>query len=67
MVQIADDLREIVLEIRRYEKNYLLYGLDEDFRQNQAYTQKALEILATIVADVQNLKVASQMDTFKKD
>jgi two-component system NtrC family sensor kinase len=67
VVQIADDLREIVLEIRRYEKNYLLYGLDEDFRQNQAYVQKALEVLAKIVPDVQNLRVASQMDTFKKE
>ena len=67
VVQIADDLREIVLEIRRYEKNYLLYGLEEDFRQNQAYTQKALEVLATIVPDVQNLKVASQMAKFKEE
>ncbi|MFA4903779.1 MAG: ATP-binding protein [Desulfobaccales bacterium] len=65
VVQIADDLREIVLEIRRYEKNYLLYGLNEDFKENQRYTQKALEVLATI--DVKNLKVASQMETFKKD
>jgi two-component system NtrC family sensor kinase len=67
VVQIADDLRENVLETRRYEKNYLLYGQMEDFRQNQAYTQKALEVLATIVPDVQNLKVASQMDSFKQD
>lgn len=67
VVQIADDLREIVLEIRRYEKNYLLYSLKEDFQENQRYTQKALEVLATIVPDVQNLKVASQMETFKKN
>ena len=26
VVEIADDLRELILEIRRYEKNYLLYG-----------------------------------------
>jgi two-component system NtrC family sensor kinase len=67
VVQIADDLREIVLEIRRYEKNYLLYGLEEDLKENQRYTQNALEVLATIVPDVQNLQVASQMDLFKRD
>jgi two-component system, NtrC family, sensor kinase len=67
VVQIADDLREIVLEIRRYEKNYLLYGKAEDLRENQAYTQKALEVLAALVPDVKNLKVASQMDTFRKE
>ena len=67
VVQIADDLREIVLEMRRYEKNYLLYGLEEDFKENQRYNQKALEVLAAIVPDVQNLRVASQMDIFKLD
>jgi two-component system NtrC family sensor kinase len=67
VVQIADDLREIVLEMRRYEKNYLLYGLDEDLRENQRYNQTALELLATIVSDVQNLKVASQLGAFKQD
>jgi len=67
IVQIADDLREIVLEIRRYEKNYLLYAQEEDFRQNLRYTQQALEELAQIVPDVQNLRVASQLDTFRQE
>ncbi len=67
IVQIADDLREIILEIRRYEKNYLLYGQEEDFRQNQRYTRQALEELAQIVPSVQNLRVASQMDSFRKE
>jgi len=67
VVQIADDLREIVLEIRRYEKNYLLYGLAEDLKQNRNYTSQALEVLGQLVPDVQNLKVASQMDTFKNE
>ena len=67
IVQIADDLREIILETRRYEKNYLLYGQEEDFRQNQRYTQQALKELAQIVPDVQNLRVAKQMDSFRKE
>lgn len=67
VAQIAEDLREIVLELRRYEKNYLLYGLAEDFKQNQQYTQQALEVLAKIVPDVANLRVASQLETFKKE
>ena len=67
LVQVADDLRETVLEIRRYEKNFLLYGLEEDFRQNLRYSQEALEELGKIVPDVINLKVASQLDTFKDE
>jgi two-component system NtrC family sensor kinase len=65
VVQIADDLREIVLEIRRYEKNYLLYSSDEDLQQNRRYADQALEVFAQIVPEVQNLRVASQLNTFK--
>jgi two-component system NtrC family sensor kinase len=57
----------MILEIRRYEKNYLLYGLNEDFKENTRYVQKALEVMATIVPDVKNLKIASQLETFRKD
>jgi len=67
VVQIADDLREIVLEIRRYEKNYLLYGGMEDLKENRRYIESALEVLAQIVPDVQNLRVASQLNTFKQE
>ena len=66
VVQIADDLRDIILEIRRYEKNYLLYGLADDLKENQRYTQQGLEVLGTLVPEVKSLKVASQLETFKQ-
>ena len=31
-VEVADDLSNITLEIRRYEKNFLLYGSKEDLK-----------------------------------
>jgi signal transduction histidine kinase len=67
LVQVVDDLREIILEIRRYEKNYLLYGQEEDIQQNQRYTRQALEDLDQIVPDVKNLRVASQLDRFRQE
>lgn len=67
VVQIADDLRESILEARRYEKNYLLYGSAEDLKENQRYTRRGLEVLAKIVPEVKNLKVASQMAIFKEE
>lgn len=67
VVQIADDLRDTILEARRYEKNYLLYGSAEDLKENQRYTDLALEVLAKIVPEVKNLKVASQMQVFKEE
>ena len=67
IVQIADDLRDLVLEIRRYEKNYLLYGSKEDYQENQRYIQEAKQVLDKIVPEVKNLKVASQLDSFKEE
>jgi signal transduction histidine kinase len=67
VVQIADDLRESILEARRYEKNYLLYGSPEELQENRRYTQRGLEVLAKIVPEVRNLKVASQLTTFKEE
>jgi two-component system NtrC family sensor kinase len=67
VVQIADDLREIILEMRRYEKNYLLYGSVEELKEIQRYTKLALEELAKIVPEVKNLRVASQLEVFRKD
>ncbi len=67
VVQLADDLRNLILEARRYEKNYLLYGHTEDLRENQRYTAQALEELDQLVPEVQGLKVASQVDLFKQE
>ena len=47
-VEIADDLSNTILEIRRYEKNYLLYGSAEDLQENRRYIQLGLETLEKI-------------------
>lgn len=36
-VEIIDGFFNLTLELRRYEKNYFLYHLDEDFRDNVLY------------------------------
>lgn len=33
LVEVADDLNNVILEIRRYEKNFLLYGSVQDFTE----------------------------------
>jgi hypothetical protein len=35
-VEAADDLSNIILEMRRYEKNFLLYGFQEDLPNRKA-------------------------------
>jgi two-component system, NtrC family, sensor kinase len=57
-VEVADDLSNTILEIRRYEKNYLLYGSDEDLREYQKYIHNGTDALRRIASEAQNLKVA---------
>jgi hypothetical protein len=41
-VEIADDLNNAVLEARRYERNYLLYGSVQDLAANHQFVHEAL-------------------------
>ncbi len=42
LVEIADDLESDILEIRRYEKNFLLFGRDEDLQENSRFARQGL-------------------------
>jgi two-component system, NtrC family, sensor kinase len=65
--EIADDLSNIILEVRRYEKNYLLYGLSQDLDENRAYLQQVMEILNKIAPEVQGLKGAPLLNHLEKE
>jgi signal transduction histidine kinase len=39
-LEIIDDLLNITLEVRRFEKNYFLYGKEEDYRDNTVFLDK---------------------------
>src|SRR3972149_6367113 len=67
VVQDADDLRDLILEMRRYEKNFLLYGSMDDLKENQRYMALALEALAKVMAEGTTLKIASQFDFLKEE
>jgi signal transduction histidine kinase len=66
-VEIADDLSNTILEIRRYEKNYLLYGSAEDLRENSRYIKLALETLDKIAPEVKHLRIAPQLPQFQEE
>jgi signal transduction histidine kinase len=57
-VEVADDLSNTILEIRRHEKNYLLYGSAEDLREYRRYTNKGMEVLGKIAPEARNMEVA---------
>jgi len=61
LVEIADDLSNIILEIRRYEKNFLLYGSTDDLVENKRYIKEGLKVLSTIAPEIKKLKGAPQL------
>ena len=54
LMEMADDLSNTILEIRRYEKNFLLYGHVEDFGEAQRYIHQARTTLASMAADARD-------------
>jgi two-component system, NtrC family, sensor kinase len=67
VVEVTNDLREIILEIRRYEKNYLLYGSPEDLQQNLHQIELGLETLEQILPEGSNLKIAGELKSLKAE
>jgi signal transduction histidine kinase len=66
-VEVADDLRNITLELRRYEKNYLLYGSMDDLKENQHYNQLGINILSKLDPDIKSLEGAPQVDILRRE
>jgi hypothetical protein len=56
IVEVDDDLSNVMLEIRRYEKNYLLYGAPDDLQENRRYIEQGMEVVNKISPELKNLK-----------
>lgn len=61
-VEVADDLNNAILEARRYEKNYLLYGSVQDLKENRNYVQEALDVLRKVPPGVKDFKGAPLLE-----
>ena len=48
LAEVVDDLSSDVLEIRRYEKNFFLYALEEDYAETLKYCDTALAVIERI-------------------
>ncbi|EPR43702.1 integral membrane sensor signal transduction histidine kinase [Desulfovibrio sp. X2] len=48
LAEVVDDMFNDILEIRRYEKNYLLYAMEEDYRESLQYADQVLEQVGRI-------------------
>ena len=66
-VVIGYELHDTLLEARRYEKNFLLYGGRENFEEALANVARAKEISDRIEPDVTGLKGAVYLQELKKE
>lgn len=50
LAEVVDDLSNDILEIRRYEKNYLLYAMGDDYRESLLFVDKSLNIIKGVIS-----------------
>lgn len=65
VVELAYSLNNIVLEVRRYEKNFFLYGTQESLRENTRQLALALETVEKISGKVARPKAHSMLTQLK--
>ncbi|MDR3640313.1 MAG: ATP-binding protein [Humidesulfovibrio sp.] len=64
-IEVIDDLGNTILEIRRYEKNFMLYGHEEDFDASRAYAAKASGILVKLEGNAAEFGLAQEHAALK--
>jgi signal transduction histidine kinase len=74
LVEVIDDFFNTTLELRRFEKNYFLYGQEKDFNDNLFYWRKLADLferhgesLNTLVSFGQVQSIRRAMLDYKED
>jgi len=65
--EVISELFDTTLEIRRFEKNFFLYGKASDLDENIRYVEKAQEIVKANIEKYKMLNVHKQLNTLKID
>ena len=66
ILELAYSLNNIILEARRYEKNFLLYNEEEAFRENKRYLAQTTSIVEEILAKSGKLKISPMLKELSK-
>ncbi len=66
VVEYAYRLNALLLEVRRYEKNYLLYGTEEALQENSRQIESALQLTETITERVLSFKAHPMLVQLKE-
>lgn len=63
--QDIDDIEGYILEARRYEKNYFLYGGDENLRQVEYYLKQTEDRLTEVIPKAGRIIKAEKLSNFR--
>ena len=63
----GNDLHDTLLEARRYEKNFLLYGQRDSYEDALAYLERGKEVYLRIHPDVRGLKGVSYLEMLENE
>jgi len=61
LLEVIDDFLNTTLELRRYEKNYFLYGQEKDFDDMLFYWQKLADLLASAEGDLRHFVATARL------
>jgi|Deesub1362A_J573_1020465.scaffolds.fasta_scaffold01301_6 signal transduction histidine kinase len=64
-IERFDDLQGTILELRRYEKNYLLYRKPVDQQELKAYLQRAEALCRELADDIRRTAGQAKLDQFR--
>lgn len=65
-IELAYSLNSIILEVRRYEKNYLLYGTEEALNENKEQLGLAVQTIDKMSQQLIRLKIHPMLSRLKE-
>lgn len=65
--EVISEFFDTTLEIRRFEKNYFLYGQRTDYLENIEYLNRAKELLAANIKDFKSIVTPQQIDALNNN
>ncbi|HUU41673.1 MAG TPA: ATP-binding protein [Desulfatiglandales bacterium] len=66
LVEVIDDFFNTTLELRRFEKNYFLYGQEKDFNDTLFYWQKLADLFELHGGELNNLVSFGQIQNIRQ-
>jgi two-component system NtrC family sensor kinase len=65
--EVVTEFFDTTLEMRRFEKNFFLYGKEEDYQENIRYVEKAQNVLNKNINEYRRLAVSGQLAKLGED